>query len=121
MQKILKLLFMISVLVFVGAACLKKPAPTVPANVNVPQAKTDAERATEEAKKVFAEMKAAGVDMSRGPCLSNEIIPDWVADVAHWPRQTVDNKPENQCPAYREGRAHHFVELDPEGNFIRAY
>ncbi len=120
-EKNLKIIFLMSALVITGAACVKKSAPTVPANVNAPQVKTDAERATEEAKKIFAEMKAAGVDMSRGPCLSNEIIPDWVADVAHWPRQAVDNDPANQCPAYREGRAHHFVELDPEGNFIRAY
>jgi hypothetical protein len=32
----------------------------------------------------------------------------------------VDDEPENQCEAYREGEAGHFVELDPEGNFIRS-
>lgn len=95
MKKNLKLLFIISVLVLAGAVCVKKPTLPVPADVNAPQIKTDAERATEEAKKVFAEIKAAGVDMSSGPCLSNEIIPDWVADVAHWPRQEVDNDPAN--------------------------
>lgn len=108
------------VLFLLGAACVQKSGPVT--NVNAaPAAKTDAERATETAQKVFAEMKAAGADMSAGPCLSNEITPDWVADVVHNPRQAVDNLPANQCSAYREGKAHHFVELDTEGNFIKAY
>jgi hypothetical protein len=59
-------------------------------------------------------------DLSSGPCLSNDLIPDWVADIAHNPRTAADDKPENQCPAYRNGTAHHFVELDPLGNLIRA-
>ncbi len=117
MEKFLRLLFIIGVLILGGATCTRRPV----LEVNAPPVKTDAERATEEAKKVFAQLKAAGVDMSNGPCLSNEVIPDWVADVVHWPRQAIDNDPANQCPAYREGKARHFVELDPEGNFIRAY
>jgi hypothetical protein len=121
MKSVLKLLFLASVLIFIGAACVKKSTTPVPADVNAPQVKTDAEKATEEAKKVFAEQKATGIDMSSGPCLSNEIIPDWVADVVHNPRQAVDNLAANQCSAYQEGKAHHFVELDQEGNFIRAY
>lgn len=59
-------------------------------------------------------------DISNGPCLSNEIAPDWVCDVAHSPRQTIDNLPENQCSAYREGKMHHFVEVDEKCNLIRA-
>ncbi len=59
-------------------------------------------------------------DLSSGPCLSNKVIPDWVADIAHNPRQSIDDLPENQCSAYRDGTAHHFVEIDPDGNLIRA-
>jgi hypothetical protein len=63
------------------------------------------------------------IDLSEGPCLSdgdvNWMIEDWVCDVAHSPREDVDNQPENQCRAYREGKAHHFVEVDPDCNFIR--
>jgi hypothetical protein len=58
-----------------------------------------------------------GADLSKGPCLSNEIAPDWVCDVAHNPRQAVDDEPANQCPAYWD-TAHHFVEVDPQCNFI---
>ena len=71
------------------------------------------------AERAYERAKASGVDMSRGPCLG-VIKPGWVADVAHDPRQDVDDQPENQCEAYREGEADHFVELDPEGNFIRS-
>jgi hypothetical protein len=60
-----------------------------------------------------------GVDMSNGPCLG-EITEDWVADVAHEPREEIDDEPANQCEAYRKGEADHFVELDPDGNLIRA-
>ena len=58
--------------------------------------------------------------MARGPCLG-VIKPDWVADVAHDPRRPVDDEPQNQCQAYRDGRAHHFVELDPAGHYIRSH
>lgn len=59
-------------------------------------------------------------DLSNGPCISDEIYKDWVCDVAHSPRQPVDNIPENQCSAFREGKAHHFVEVDENCNLIRA-
>jgi hypothetical protein len=59
-------------------------------------------------------------DFSLGPCLSNAIQPDWICDIAHNPRQAVDNDSANQCSAYREGVAHHFVELDSTCQLIRA-
>jgi hypothetical protein len=71
------------------------------------------------AQEAYANAKAQGVDMSSGPCLG-EIEHGWVADVAHDPREEVDDQPENQCAAYTSGQADHFVELDPDGNVIRA-
>ncbi|MCD6402741.1 MAG: hypothetical protein J7K98_00230 [Candidatus Aenigmarchaeota archaeon] len=63
------------------------------------------------------------VDLSVGPCLSDNNPEwkhsDWVCDVAHWPREDVDNNPSNQCKEFREGRAHHFVEVTPECGYIR--
>ena len=63
------------------------------------------------------------IDLSTGPCLSDEdvnwMVEDWVCDVAHSPREDVDNLPENQCQAYKEGKAHHFVEVDPDCELIR--
>jgi hypothetical protein len=59
-----------------------------------------------------------------GPCLSDSNpdwnITDWVCDVAYNPRQPVDDLPENQCQAFINSQAHHFVEVDPSCNFIRA-
>lgn len=72
------------------------------------------------AEQLFRAKAAEGVEMADGPCLSQEVIPDWAVDVAHDPRQPVDDLPQNQCASYREGRVHHFVELDPDGRLIRA-
>lgn len=73
-------------------------------------------------KKISASIGVPG--LKNGPCLSiikpDWNINDWVCDVAHSPRQDVDNLPENQCSAYREGTAKHFVEVDPNCNLIRA-
>lgn len=71
------------------------------------------------AKQAYEQAKTQGVDMTNGPCLG-VIKPGWVADVAHDPREDVDDEPANQCAEYRSGEADHFVELDPEGNFIRS-
>ena len=68
----------------------------------------------------FEELKNEGKDVSNGPCLTNELTPDWVADLVHVPREAIDNLPENQCSAFREGKAHHFVELDLKGSLVRA-
>ena len=67
---------------------------------------------------------AQGRDLSNGPCLSDDNpkwnINDWVCDVAHWPRESIDNLAENQCREFRERKAHHFVEVNEKCEFIRA-
>ncbi len=73
------------------------------------------------AQQVYAEKKAAGLDFTNGPCLAENLMPGWVADIAHRPRRRADELPENQCENYRNGTAAHFVELDPEGKVIRAW
>lgn len=70
------------------------------------------------AETLFQQMQSQGVAMDNGPCLG-EIADDWVVDVAHSPRQPVDDKAENQCPAFRDGTAHHFIELTTNGDLIR--
>jgi hypothetical protein len=100
----MRIVVLAAVLVLAAPACGGEPAD--PETVRL-------------AKRAYDRAQARGVDMSRGPCLG-VIKPGWVADVAHDPRQDVDDEPENQCAAYREGQADHFVELDPQGNFIRS-
>lgn len=80
----------------------------------------DQRLAISKARELWRAYSFSGEDLSDGPCLSNEIMPGWVADIVHDPRQAIDNDPANQCPAYRTGEATHFVELDIDGNLIRA-
>ena len=56
-----------------------------------------------------------------GPCLSEAIIPDWACDIAHSPRQAVDDDPANQCASFRLGQTQHFVEVDGNCNTLKVY
>lgn len=78
----------------------------------------DKDIAIAKARSIFIQKVAEGIDLNNSPCLSENLIPDWVFDIANNPRQAIDDLPENQCQAYLEGAAHHFVEMDPDGNLI---
>lgn len=86
------------------------------------EAEEEGEQATAiaAAKAAYETAKREGRDLSDGPCIADPLIPNWVADIAHDPRESVDDDPANQCAGYRSGKAEHFVELDPDGNVIRA-
>jgi hypothetical protein len=71
------------------------------------------------AQRAYAKALFDGVDLRRGPCLG-VIKKDWVADVVHVPRNDADDDPANQCAAYRNGDAHHFVELNLQGKYVRS-
>jgi hypothetical protein len=79
-------------------------------------------QAVGQAQVAFRQIEGTGQDLSRGPCIAEQLpgLSDWAADVAHDPRQSVDDDPANQCSSFREGQTHHFVELTPEGNLIKA-
>lgn len=81
--------------------------------------KAEAETAINQAKFLYNQKKDRGEDFLSGPCLSNALMPGWVVDIAHNPRQSIDDLAENQCAAYLEGGAQHFVELDLGGNVVR--
>lgn len=84
-----------------------------------PGLSTEIDTMVGRSQKLYKDRKAIGMDFSTGPCLTNDLAQDWVADLVHNPRKDLDAWPENQCPAYLEGRAKHFVELDIEGEVIR--
>ena len=73
----------------------------------------------EKAKDFYIEKKNLNMDFSNGPCLTNELETDWVLDLVHNPHQPQDDLSQNQCPAFLLGEAHHFVELDLNGEFVR--
>lgn len=79
----------------------------------------EADQAVAQAQYVYNQAKERGMDFKSGPCLSNALIPGWVLDLVHSPREAMDNLPENQCKAYLEGSAKHFVEMDLQGNLVR--
>ena len=80
----------------------------------------DKDKAVAAAKFIYA--GKAKEDLSAGPCLSESLpgLSDWAVDIAHDPRRPVDDRPANQCQSYRNGDTHHFVELTPGGQLIRA-
>lgn len=91
------------------------------AGCSSPSTPDDRSRAIAIAQRLYQEAKANNESFESGPCLSNVLIPNWVVDIAHNPRNpAVDDDPTNQCSSYREGIAQHFVELDPNGTLIRA-
>ncbi len=112
-----KFVFSLSLIVILSTAYL-----TLALN-NYPQdsvSKEELGTAVNQAKLLYNYLQERGQNFSNGPCLSDALMPGWVLDIVHNPRQRIDDLPENQCPAYVEGRAKHFVELDIDGNFIRA-
>lgn len=68
---------------------------------------------------LYKRMAVSGMDMSKGVCLTNDLMPGWVVDIVHSPREKSDDDPQNQCAAYLEGRAEHIIELDLNGNLVR--
>ena len=127
-QKILLIVGVLCICLFVSA-CTKSSTNTntfttaeVVSGAADAQIKENADKdlAIAKAKELWRVQFQLEADLSAGPCLSNSVITDWVADIAHNPRTAIDDQPANQCSAYRDGTAHHFVELDPEGNLIRA-
>ena len=83
---------------------------------------SDRDRAVDKAQAAYRQPSDTGRALSEGPCLAEELpdLPDWVADIAHDPRQPADDDPANQCERYRSGQAHHLVELDEDGTLIKA-
>ena len=66
--------------------------------------------------------KIAPEKWEKGPCISDgqNGLTDWVVDVAHSPRQEVDDQPSNQCSAFLHNKIKNFVELDTSCNVIRS-
>lgn len=115
MPKLTLLIIVLIVIVLTGLG-------TILFNNSQPKAtpKNEIDTAVNQARFLFSQRKEMGEDFSKGPCLSNALMPGWVVDIVHNPRIAIDDLPENQCPAYIEGKAKHFVELDLNGNLMRA-
>mgnify|MGYP001584982961 CR=1 FL=1 len=74
-----------------------------------------------KAKQLYEQKKDEGMEFL-SQCLgtiklSNNM--EYVVDIVHVPRSEEDNKPENQCEDYRQGKVKHFIELDKEGKVVK--
>lgn len=101
---------LISVILIAG--CVSEKAPSKEENLETLKQKCiqACENAVEKGK-----------DLSNGPCILDPMEnEDWVCDVAHEPRQPVDNQRKNQCDAWHSGKAKHFIEVTPTCEFIKA-
>ena len=58
-------------------------------------------------------------DLRKGPCISNNVIPNWACDVVHQPRTEDDNLSENQCRSIADGMVDNLIEINPNCEFIR--
>lgn len=101
------------------------PLLLLPTGCSLSTVKSDQSKSpeTEACIQACGDALKANHDLSAGPCLldPNPTNPDWVCDVAHSPRQTVDNQPANQCSAFATGQANHFIEVTPDCELIKTY
>jgi len=71
------------------------------------------------ARELYFEKKLEGMKFS-SQCLG--VVGEnlkFAVDIVNVPRTDEDNKAENQCEDYREGKVQHFIELDKDGNIFR--
>ena len=97
-------------------ACVAKVS-TASGSALPPQGEGESFDASRACVKLCENEKAKGRNFSAGPCLSDAVIKNWVCDVAHDPRQDVDNLEQNTCPAFGV-TAQRFVEVDENCRII---
>ncbi len=85
---------------------------------------SEKDRAINECIDLCINARDQGLNLSNGPCLSDLYsfnVNDYVCDVAHNPRKSIDNRIENQCKEFRNGLKNHFIEVDENCSLIRVY
>ena len=83
---------------------------------------TNVESPSDECVSICMQQKETA-DYSTGPCLANPLPknPDYVCDIAHFPRSPMDDIPKNQCSEFLQGNAHHYIEANPDCHIIGVY
>lgn len=124
----MRILTALLILIVILTGCAKtgektaETASVVEETKQTPETKDISEIAVERCIELC---RKQAVDLSNGPCLSDNNpewdVKDWVCDIAHSPRQEVDNIKENQCEDFQNGKAEHFVEVDANCGFIKKY
>ena len=78
----------------------------------------NANYASRKCQDLCVQLLATRIDVTKGPCLSDNIAGDWVCDMAHSPRTAEDDDPTNQCPSFGAA-ARHFVEVSENCRVLR--
>lgn len=124
-----KLFFLLLVLAVVGAVLYFAGQPDVRRLVD---AVTGRFRQTAEdeignrrfavtrAQVLLKERVARGDNLSAGPCLAEDLILNWSADIVHNPRIPADNYDVNRCRRYISGVTKHLVEITEDGAIVSA-
>jgi hypothetical protein len=86
-----------------------------------PQSQADTQKLIDVCIKECRDSIEKNEKLESGPCLLDPIKENskWVCDIAHSPREQTDNLPENQCQAFRNGIAQHFIEISPDCRLIK--
>jgi len=82
----------------------------------IPDYVSEQQEAISGAMELYNKSKESGMEFNY-QCLGS--VGDYAVDIVHVPRTEEDNLPENQCQDYKEGKVHHFIELDKDGNVVR--
>ena len=72
------------------------------------------------AEVLFKERVARGDNLSAGPCLAEDLILNWSADIVHQPRIPADDYDANRCRSYIKGTTKHLVEMTEDGLIVSA-
>lgn len=112
-KEILIALLIFLFILVIAAGCEKKPEVKIEPTLQ--------QLLIDECKGACQDALEKGQNLNNGPCLMDPIRDTgWVCDIAHEPREAIDNLRENQCNAWHNGTAKHFIELTPECEFIKA-
>lgn len=85
----------------------------------IPDYISEQQTAIIQARQLYLQKRQQGMNFE-SQCLG--IVGDklkYAVDIVHVPRNSDDNKPENQCEDFRTGKVQHFIELDREGSIFR--
>jgi len=85
---------------------------------NTPDYVDKQQRTIECAGVLYEKAKESGMEFS-SQCLG--VCGDYAVDIIHVPRNAEDNKPENQCEAFRNKEVSNFIELDEKGDVVKIF
>jgi|SRR3989344_184518 len=117
-ERLLGLVLMVIIVTSVGVVYFNNLLPLKKKGEYKPGVDYETDQAVTQAKKIFKDKQNLGVDFSNGPCLTNDLMTNWAADIVRNPRVYSDDFAENQCPSVVEGRVKNVVELDLEGDVV---